>query len=174
MRAEGGSGSYRSWLGFDAARDWPAVFASTPKQPQSVWDMMYATHPDLTPFAARGGRMVLFHGVADGAFPIAQTIAWLNQVDAAGPGKLSDFGRFYPVPGMGHCRGGPATSQFDLLTPLVRWTEQGEAPEAIEATAPADTPWPGRTRPLCGYPAVATYDGSGDVERATSFHCKEP
>jgi feruloyl esterase len=79
--------------------------------------MVYATHPDLTPFAARVGRMVLFHGVADSALSIAQTTAWLNQVDAVG-------------------------------------TE--------------------RTRPLCAYPAVATYDGSGGAERAASFHCKEP
>ncbi|WP_424137847.1 tannase/feruloyl esterase family alpha/beta hydrolase [Roseomonas chloroacetimidivorans] len=174
MRAEGGSGPYRSWLGFDAARDRPAIFATTPEQPQSTWDMMHATHPDLTPFVARGGRMVLFHGVSDGAFPIARTIAWLEGVDAVGPGRLADFGRFYPVPGMGHCRGGPATSEFDLLTPLVRWTEEGVAPAAAEARASAGTPWPGRTRPFCAYPSVATYDGSGDVERAESFRCATP
>jgi len=88
------------------------------------------------------------------------------------------------VPGMNHCRAGPATDQFDLLSPLVTWVEQGKAPEAVIATARgpgnpaganADVPanWSSqRTRPLCPYPAVARYDGTGDIESAASFTCR--
>jgi feruloyl esterase len=84
---------------------------------------------------------------------------------------------------MNHCSGGPATDQFDLLGALVRWVEDGRAPERVIATArgagngggvnpevPAS--WsPARTRPLCPYPRVAVYKG-GDVERAESFACR--
>ena len=85
---------------------------------------------------------------------------------------------------MGHCSGGPASDQFDMITPLVNWVEQGQAPEAIVASAHgpgntaalnADVPagWsPSRTRPLCPYPQVARYNGNGDVEAATSFTCR--
>ena len=73
---------------------------------------------------------------------------------------------------MNHCGGGPATDRFDQLTPLVRWVEQGVAPDAIVATANAMSPWPGRTRPLCAYPKQARYVGSGDVNDAKSFVCK--
>jgi feruloyl esterase len=85
---------------------------------------------------------------------------------------------------MGHCSGGPATDQFDLLTPLVQWVEQGTVPERIVASArgagnpggvnnelPSD--WAAdRTRPLCPYPQVARYRGSGDLDRADSFVCQ--
>jgi feruloyl esterase len=84
---------------------------------------------------------------------------------------------------MGHCSGGPATDQFDMLTPLVQWVEQGQAPDSLEAKARgagnpgganADLPagWAAdRSRPLCAYPKVARYKGSGDIERASSYAC---
>jgi feruloyl esterase len=85
---------------------------------------------------------------------------------------------------MGHSRGGPATDQFDALSALVDWVEQGKAPESILAAsrgpgnpggANADVPstWPtNRTRPLCPYPLVARYQ-SGDKEQASSYHCSK-
>jgi feruloyl esterase len=85
---------------------------------------------------------------------------------------------------MGHCSGGPSTDQFDMLTPLVAWVEQGTEPQAITATARgtgnaagANLEVPGawgasRTRPLCPYPKVARYDGTGDVNLAASFSCQ--
>jgi len=88
------------------------------------------------------------------------------------------------VPGMNHCSGGPSTDQFDMLTPLVNWVEKGQAPEGLVASArgagnaaganpnvPAD--WAAnRTRPLCAYPQVARYNGTGDINSASSFSCK--
>jgi feruloyl esterase len=85
---------------------------------------------------------------------------------------------------MGHCSGGPGTDQFDMLTPLVQWVEEGVAPGAVTATARgagnaaganADVPagWgPNRTRPLCPYPTVARYNGTGDLNLAASFSCQ--
>ena len=73
---------------------------------------------------------------------------------------------------MNHCGGGPATDQFDSLAALESWVLKNKAPEAIMATAGPTTPWPGRTRPLCSYPKVARYSGSGDVNKAENFSCK--
>ena len=85
---------------------------------------------------------------------------------------------------MGHCSGGPATDQFDLITPLVAWVEQGDAPQRITATArgagnvggvntEVPVAWAaGRTRPLCPYPEVARYRGFGDVEASSSYRCR--
>ena len=67
-----------------------------------------------------------------------------------------------------------STNQFDVLTPLVRWVEEGVAPAAIIGTANAGSPWPGRTRPLCPYPQIARYSGSGDINDAASFACRTP
>ncbi len=89
-------------------------------------------------------------------------------------GQVDDLVRLFPVPGMGHCRGGLATDSFDGFDALVNWVEKGKAPERLEATAGPRTPWPGRTRPLCVYPKVAKYKGSGDIERAENFVCADP
>jgi feruloyl esterase len=69
---------------------------------------------------------------------------------------------------MNHCSGGPATDRFDALTPLIDWVENGNGPEQIIASGNS---FPGRTRPLCQYPAFATYNGSGDTQDAANFTC---
>jgi hypothetical protein len=145
------------------------------------------TMPDPTNLATlrdRGGRMIVYHGVSDMIFSVDDTRAWYEGLDAANAGRAADFARFFPVPGMTHCAGGPATDHFDALDALVAWVERGEAPERIIAAARGtgapgptniDVPpdWsPERTRPLCPYPAVARYRGSGDPERADSFVCE--
>ena len=86
--------------------------------------------------------------------------------------------RFYPVPGMAHCGGGPSTDRFDLFTPLVEWVEHGKAPSSVVATVRAENRelpqgWSAtRSRPLCDWPKVARYRGAGDVESADSFRCE--
>jgi feruloyl esterase len=139
---------------------------------------------NLAKLSDRGAKMVIYHGVADAIFSAEDTRQWLQRVDKALGGKADSFARYFPVPGMAHCSGGPSTDQFDLLSPLVKWVEQGQAPQAVVATArgagnpgglnaelPAD--WaPNRSRPLCAWPTVATYKGSGPVEDAASFACR--
>ena len=132
----------------------------------------------------RGAKMIVYHGVSDPIFSADDTIAWYRGLQAANGGDASDFARYYPVPGMNHCSRGPATDQFDLLTPLVDWVEQGRAPQAVVASARgagnaggvnADVPagWSAtRTRPLCPYPQVARYNGSGSLDDAASFSCR--
>jgi hypothetical protein len=132
--------------------------------------------------AQRGGKMIAYHGVSDPIFSAEDTRAWVERVRDT-PGA-EDAVRYFPIPGMNHCRDGLATDQFDLLAPLVKWVEEGVAPQAVTASARgAGNPggenkelppgWsPDRTRPLCAYPTVATYNGKGDLERASSFHCQ--
>jgi hypothetical protein len=76
------------------------------------------------------------------------------------------------VPGMNHCGGGPSTDRYDAFHALVDWVEEKRAPEKIIATAGPMTPWPGRTRPLCLYPAYAHYKGTGSIEEAANFVCR--
>ena len=132
----------------------------------------------------RGAKMVLYHGVADAIFSAEDTRQWMLRLDKALGGQADRMARYFPVPGMAHCSGGPSTDQFDLLTPLVRWVEHGQAPQAVPARARgaghpggvnAELPagWaPSRSRPLCAYPSVATYKGSGSLEDAASFSCR--
>ncbi len=139
---------------------------------------------NLAPLRARGAKMLLYHGVSDAVFSAEDTRRWIEALGQALGGPPDDFARYFPVPGMNHCSGGPATDQFDLLGPLVQWVEQGVPPQAVKATArgagnaggvnaelPAD--WSAtRTRPLCAYPAVARYKGQGSPEDADSFICQ--
>lgn len=139
---------------------------------------------DLSAVKDRGAKIMVYHGVSDPIFSPLDTVDWYNRLSANHQGDVSDFARLYLVPGMGHCAGGPAVDQFDLLTPLVRWVEEGSPPSGIIASARGDgnpggvnADLPGdwdanRTRPLCQYPLVARYDGSGNIESAASFTCE--
>lgn len=148
--------------------------------------MSFMTPPNPTDMATlrnRGGKIIVYHGVSDPIFSVNDTEAWYTGLQALNLGYAQGFARFFRVPGMNHCSGGPATDQFDALTALVDWVEQGRAPDRIVASARgagnaggvnADLPagWsPTRTRPLCPYPQVARYVG-GDVESADSFACR--
>ncbi len=139
---------------------------------------------DLTAIQQRGAKVLLFHGVSDPIFSAADSADWYEGVVARHGPNAAGFARLFLVPGMNHCSGGPAADQFDLLTPLVQWVEQGVAPQAVPASvrgaghaggANAELPkdWSAsRTRPLCAYPTVARYAGSGSLEDAASFSCR--
>jgi feruloyl esterase len=74
------------------------------------------------------------------------------------------------VPGVYHCGGGPGPAEFDAFGALVEWVETGRAPDTIPASG-IGASGEAFTRPLCSYPSVATYDGSGDPQQAASFDC---
>ncbi len=160
-------------MAYDFDRDPAAIHATAPGFARSAWDDIAARSGDLTRFRARGGRMIVPHGVSDPVFSINDTLAWWGDVNRRNAGQAASFVRVFPVPGMAHCQGGPATDQFDAFTALVRWVEQGTAPNRIEAAAGPMTPWPGRTRPLCPYPFVARpVAGAKDTEKAAAFECR--
>ena len=152
---------------------------------ESALSFMTPPNPaDLTPLRNRGAKVMVYHGTSDPIFSSDDTTAWYEALRTAYGADAGNFARLYRVPGMTHCSGGPTTDQFDMLTPLVNWVEKGQAPDSVVATARgpgnaaganADVPaaWSAaRTRPLCAYPQVARYKGSGSIESADSFACK--
>ena len=152
---------------------------------ESAMSFMAPPNPtQLGTLRNRGAKIMAYHGVGDAIFSVNDTEAWIKGLNTNNSGDASNFARLFRVPGMGHCSGGPSTDQFDMLTPLVAWVERGIAPESIIATARgagnaggvnADVPaaWStSRTRPLCAYPKVARYKGSGSIEDAANFSCQ--
>ena len=157
---------------FDFDRDAAKINATSPEFPHSAWDEIAARSPHLEAFRAHGGRMIVTQGASDPVFSLNDTLAWFREVDRIERGQARSFVRVFPVPGMAHCSGGPATDQFDSFDALVAWVEKGQAPDQILAKAGQGSPWPGRTRPLCPYPKIARYKGSGSLEEAASFRCE--
>ena len=149
-----------------------------------------ADDPDLKAFVKRGGKLILYHGWSDAALPPVATIQYFTNVRQTLDHKLTDsFMRLYMVPGMQHCGGGPGPDSFgqagnapapadpehNLQLALERWVEKGIAPDKIIATkytrepnAPAR---PQMTRPVCPYPQIAQYNGTGNPNDAASFAC---
>ena len=138
---------------------------------ESPADFIHADATNLDAFTKRGGKIILFHGVSDPVFSVLDTMRWLDAVNRREKGKAGRFVQFYAVPGMNHGRGGPATDRFDIFSQLVAWREKGVKPGAIIATAGADTPWPGRERLLCPFPARPHRKGE-DSEKASAFICQ--
>lgn len=160
-------------LGFDFDRDAPAIYATNAKFPRSAWEDISARSDDLSAFRAHHGKLMVPHGVSDPVFSVNDTLAWWHEVDKRNAGHADSFVRVFPVPGMNHCGGGAATDRYDVLASLTQWVEKGKAPESIPAATGPGSPWPNRTRPICAYPTVARYKGSGDIESAASFTCRK-
>lgn len=132
-----------------------------------------ATDPDLSKFAARGGKLILYHGWSDAAITPLSTIDYYKQIR-----RPETFTRLFLVEGMQHCGGGPGPNDFgagpgvsgdalhDIDAALELWVEQGVAPSQLIAKNGA------RTRPLCAYPRTAVYNGSGSTDDAANFSCK--
>jgi Tannase and feruloyl esterase len=159
-------------LAFSFDRDAAKIYATEGPFHSSAWTDIAARSPHLEAFRAHGGKMIVPHGASDPVFSLNDTLTWYREVDQLERGKASNFVRVFPVPGMAHCAGGPATDQFSAFDALIDWVEKGAAPDRILAKAGPGSPWPGRTRPLCPYPKYARYSGSGSIEDAQNFSCK--
>jgi feruloyl esterase len=144
-----------------------------------------ATNPDLDQLRKLGHKLLVYHGWEDSLVVPEESVNYWKAVRArdqsrpaaASPGKIDDSYRLFMVPGMGHCGGGPGAESFDPLSAMVKWVEDGVAPERIVATKYSSDPSaPGVAyqRPLCPYPKVARYQGSGKIEDAASYACVDP
>jgi feruloyl esterase len=131
-----------------------------------------ADSPNIDAFTKHGGKIIFYHGMADGIFSPLDTIRYRDDLKQRYGDKVDSFSRLYLIPGMGHCSGGPATDQFDAVSALVNWVEKGKAPDALIAKAAPNSAWPERSRPLCAYPKQAIYAGKGSIEAASSFKCQ--
>lgn len=131
-----------------------------------------ALDPDLKPFLSRGGKIIQYHGWSDPQISPRSSVEYYNSVveKLGGVSKIDDSYRLFMIPGMAHCGGGEATSNFDMMTALEQWVEARKAPDAIPASRIRDGKID-RTRPLCAYPQVAKYKGSGSIDDAANFSC---
>jgi len=131
-----------------------------------------ANDPNLARFKARGGKLLFYHGWADPGPAPANTIHYYQEVvKALGGTKQDGWMRLFLLPGVGHCGGGVGPDQADYMAALERWKERDIAPESITAAKVAG----GRvtmTRPICAYPEVATYRGTGSTNDAANFTCR--
>lgn len=159
-------------LSFNMDSDAPKIFARGTFG-ESAMEFMGTGSTDYHRFSRAGNKLIVYSGQADPVFSTKYHIKWYKKlVDDNGKlRRTQDFARLFVVPGMNHCGGGPATSQFDAFSALVQWVERRKAPDSLLGTAGADTPWPGRTRPLCAYPEHARYKGHGNIEDAVNFVC---
>jgi feruloyl esterase len=134
-----------------------------------------ALDANLEPFIGRGGKLIQYHGWSDPQISPGNSVAYFERVVDALGGASRVLGgyRLFMAPGMGHCGGGEGPNTFDAVTALENWVEQGKAPDRIVASH-AVSGVVGRTRPLCPYPQVATYTGSGSPDHAASFVCRAP
>jgi feruloyl esterase len=156
------------WRSYDFDRDEERAM-----RPENV--IMNATDPDMKAFFARGGKLLLYHGWSDPLVPALNTIKYYNSVVdyMGGAANVSDSMRLFMAPGMGHCRGGEGPNEFDKMAALERWVEQGSPPDVLIASHSTNGKVD-RTRPLCPYPQVAKYTGSGSIDAAASFVCAAP
>jgi feruloyl esterase len=150
--------------------------------------VLNANSTDLGEFREHGGKLLMYHGWADPLIPSQSSINYFNALvgnDGGGFQQASfadgspalqrtqSYARLFMVPGMYHCSGGPGPNTFDALTPLVKWVEAGVPPQTIVATKFVGDmpPAVAMTRPLCVYPKVAKYNGSGSTSMAANFTC---
>ena len=136
---------------------------------------------EVNAFRQGGGKLIIYHGWADALVPPRFTVDFYEALarKSGGIAVTQDFARLFMVPGMDHCgiqTNGPgiADTGIDPLTALEQWVEEGKAPSELIATKTAtgnQTLW---RRPVCAYPQVARYKGSGDPTEASSFTCAQP
>jgi feruloyl esterase len=134
--------------------------------------MLNALDPDLKKFSARGGRLIQYHGWSDPQIAPESSVTYYQSVlEKMGPKDVAAFYRLFMVPGMAHCGGGEGTSTFNMLAALEEWVEQKKAPEHIAAARTREG-GTDRTRPLCPFPQVAKYKGSGSTDDSANFACE--
>jgi len=138
---------------------------------EKVATPLIAIDADLRKFASAGRKLLIYMGWGDPGIPPGYTPEYYkNVVSTLGERNAQSSVRLFMVPGMGHCGGGEGTSTFDMISVMERWGEQGNAPAHIPASRVRDGKVD-RTRPLCPYPQMAKYKGTGSTNDAENFVC---
>jgi hypothetical protein len=174
---------------FDSVRDFD--FDKSPAALVKYEKDQDAGTADLTAFQKHGGKLILYDGWADHSTPPLRAVEYFEQLRQKTPNR-DDYVRLFMMPGLYHCNGGPGPNVFgglgqkgykrndpdsDIIGALDQWVEKGVAPSKLLVTKfKEDDPRQGvsRTRPVCPYPQMATYKGSGSVDEASNFVCAMP
>jgi feruloyl esterase len=156
------------WRTFDVDRDMA-------KADQKLHGLLTAIDPkSISPFFKRGGKLLTYQGWSDQDIsPLASVNFFKSMPGAVGDATVSSSMRLFMVPGMGHCGGGEGPNTFDMMVPLEQWVEKGQAPARVVASHSTNGRID-RTRPLCPYPQVARYTGTGSIDEAANFTCQLP
>jgi hypothetical protein len=165
------------WIKYSVTRD--ANFDSLTLDPEnpgpwasriSELSTLLDTQVNLDAFAAKGGKLLLAHGLADILVSSRATEEYYQRLQSRmGPGEVDKFARYYEVAGLGHAVSSVFNAAWDSLSTLENWAEKGSSPTSQIVTDTAGVP--GRTRPLCDYPKWPKYNGTGDMALASSFTC---
>lgn len=148
-------------------------FDRDPQRMAKSQDAIDATSTNMTAFRNHGGKIIFYTGMSDPVFNANDLIHYYQRLAQAngGTAETRGFARLFLIPGMNHCQGGPALDRFDVLTSIEDWVEKSVPPKEIVATGKT---FPGRSRPLCPYPQIARYKGSGSTDDAQNFVCSQP
>jgi hypothetical protein len=152
--------------------DWRAFQLSTdlPRALRIDDGIIDRADPNLQPFFDAGGKLLMYHGWSDPQVPALSTVAYFKDVlKATNEARRGTAIELYMQPGVNHCWGGDGADSFDAVGALDEWVRSGRAPARITAYTSVSTR--NRTRPLCPYPHVATYTGSGSADEAGNFRC---
>ncbi|WP_168206000.1 tannase/feruloyl esterase family alpha/beta hydrolase [Geobacter sp. FeAm09] len=166
---------------FSFDTDAPAIYKTNSTFTTSGMDFMTMPDPLLNSAKAKGKKIIVFSGQSDPVFAVDDIISWFENLNAKNNGDATGFARLFTIPGMNHCSGGPALDNFDALSALVNWVENGIAPDSITASMTSTNTvaatafgTSSRTRPLCVWPKIAKYKGTGDINSAANFTCSLP
>jgi hypothetical protein len=135
----------------------------------TLWD---PTNPDLSKFAARGGKLIIWHGWADsGSSPLGSLNYWTAVRKQMGTDAASKFMSLYLLAGVGHCNSGVNTTRTDFLTPVIDWVENGVAPNKVTVNfvSPSQTSSIVSSRPSYPYPSTVKYNGKGNLANEESW-----
>jgi feruloyl esterase len=159
-------------------RDWDFhtmdISADVDRAANSDNGELFTGDANLKPFFAHGGKLLMYHGWTDQQVnPLNSVMYYENVLKAVGKSKAASSIELFMVPGMNHCQGGPGTDQFDKVKALEEWVEQGKKPAQIVASHVTNGQVD-KTRPLCPYPQIAKYKGTGSQNEAANFVCSQP
>ena len=165
----------------DPKWDWTTL---TPAGFELLWrqsveqygDVIGTDDPDLTRFRDRGGKVIIYHGLADQLIPAEGTIDYYKRVQQqmGGAGKTSQFARLFLAPGVDHGFRGAGPTPTGQMEAIVRWVEEGQAPDKLIAERRDSSGKVIQTRPLFPFPQISKYKGTGSTDDAANFVCAAP